>query len=142
MCNVRVIEFFIQNINCGEFQGKSVIEVGSQYINGSVRPFIEKFARPEFYVGVDISPGKFVDEIVPGEKLVDKFGKDRFDIVVSTEMLEHVKNWRSVVNNLKEILKPDGFIYNYKIKRIRISRVSIRLLEIRNRRYTENFFRF
>ncbi len=130
MCNVRVIEFFIQNINCGEFEGKSVIEVGSQYINGSVRPFIEKFARPEFYVGVDISPGKFVDEIVPGEKLVDKFGKDKFDIVVSTEMLEHAKNWQSVVNNLKEILKPDGYIYNYKIKRIWISRGSIRFLEI------------
>ena len=82
MFNVRVIEFFIHNIYCGEFDGKSVIEVGSQYINGSVRQFIDKFATPDFYVGVGISTGKFGDEIVPGEKLVDKFGNDRFDIVV------------------------------------------------------------
>ena len=47
MCSVSVIEFFLENINCEEFYGKRVIEVGSKYVNGSVRPIIEKFCKPK-----------------------------------------------------------------------------------------------
>ena len=63
------------------------------------------------YVRVDIENGKFVDFIVPAEKLVEFFGINKFDVVISTEMLEHVKDWRIVINNLKEVLKPGGIIY-------------------------------
>ena len=111
MCNVSVIEFFINFIDCAEFEGKDVLEVGGKYVNGSVRPLIEKFCKPNKYVGVDIKNGKFVDFIVPAEKLVEFFGINKFDVVISTEMLEHVKDWRIVINNLKEVLKPGGVIY-------------------------------
>ena len=110
MCNTNVIEFFIDNIDCDEFKGKVVIEIGSRYVNGSVRPLIEKFCKPKEYIGVDISPGKFVDKIVPAEKLVKVFGKNRFGVVISTEMLEHVSDWKKVINNTKEILKPGRYI--------------------------------
>jgi len=111
MCHVSVFEFFINSIDCAEFEGKDVLEVGSKYVNGSVRPLIEKFCKPNKYVGVDIENGKFVDFIVPAEKLVEFFGINKFDVVISTEMLEHVKDWRIVINNLKEVLKPGGIIY-------------------------------
>jgi len=109
--NVSVLEFFIENTKSDEFEGKRVIEVGSKYVNGSVRPLIEKFLKPKEYIGVDLEEGKFVDVVLDAEKLVDHFGKESFDIVVSTELLEHVTNWRSVINNMKEILKKDGYIY-------------------------------
>ncbi|BCU67943.1 hypothetical protein HS7_13800 [Sulfolobales archaeon HS-7] len=111
MCNTAVIEFFVENINCEEFQGKRVIEVGSKYVNGSVRPLIEKFCKPREYIGVDVKKGKFVDVVLPAEQLVEKFGEDSFDVVISTEMLEHIKDWRTVINNMKLILKPTGYIY-------------------------------
>jgi len=111
MCNVRVIEFFIDSIDRTEFEGKDVLEVGSKYINGSVRPLIEKFCNPNKYVGVDIETGKFVDVVVPAEKLVLFFGENKFDIVISTEMLEHVMDWRIVIHNLKKVLNPGGIIY-------------------------------
>jgi hypothetical protein len=57
MCNVAVIEFFIESVEREEFEGKRVLEVGSKYINGSVRPLIERFCSPKEYVGVDIEPG-------------------------------------------------------------------------------------
>ena len=66
-----------------------------------------------------------MDKVVPGEKLVEEFGKDRFDVVISTEMLEHVKNWKLIINNLKEILKPNGYIYNNQIQRICLSCLSV-----------------
>lgn len=111
MCNVAVIEFFVHNIRIEEFNGKSVLEVGSKYVNGSVRPLIEKFTSPKEYIGVDIEPGKYVDIILPAEKLVKYFGEETFDVVISTELLEHVKDWRLVVNNMKRILKLGGCIY-------------------------------
>jgi len=90
---------------------KRVLEVGSKYVNGSVRPLIENFCSTREYVGVDIEPGKFVDVILPAEKLVEYFGPESFDVVISTELLEHVQNWRLVINNMKSVLKRGGYIY-------------------------------
>ncbi len=111
MCNVAVIEFFMENVECEEFRDKRVLEVGSRYVNGSVRPLIERFCRPREYVGVDIEPGKYVDVVLPAEKLIDYFGPESFDVVISTEVLEHVRDWRLVVNNMKTVLKVDGYMY-------------------------------
>ncbi|MDT7885849.1 MAG: hypothetical protein RQ968_00530 [Thermoproteota archaeon] len=60
MCNIAVIEFFIDNIKPAEFNGKRVLEVGSRYVNGSVRPLIEHFCSPREYVGVDIEAGSLL----------------------------------------------------------------------------------
>ena len=111
MCNIAAIEFFIDNIKPEEFNGRRVLEVGSKYLNGSVRPLIENFCSTREYVGVDIEAGKFVDVILPAEKLVEYFGPESFDVVISTELLEHVQNWRLVINNMKSVLKRGGYIY-------------------------------
>jgi len=43
MYNIAVIEFFIERAKPEEFNDKKVLEIGSKYINGSVRPLIGKF---------------------------------------------------------------------------------------------------
>lgn len=106
-----VLEFFILNADAKEFAGKDVLEVGSKYVNGSVRPFIERFLRPKTYIGVDIEPGRYVDLIVSADKLVEHFGENIFDVVIATELLEHVENWRAVIDNVKRVLKPSGYLY-------------------------------
>ena len=108
---MSVIEFFIYNIKSEELKGKRILEVGSKYLNGSVRPLIENFCSIMEYVGVDIEAGKFVDVVLPAEKLVEYFGPESFDVVISTELLEHVQNWRLVINNMKSVLKRGGYIY-------------------------------
>jgi len=112
MCRIGVIEFFIHEVDIEEFKHKRVIEIGSKYVNGSVRPFIERFLHPKEYIGVDIEPGKFVDVVLAASDLVDYFGEESFDVVISTETLEHIKDWRSAINNMKRILKVGGYIYN------------------------------
>ncbi|MEM4488737.1 MAG: class I SAM-dependent methyltransferase [Desulfurococcaceae archaeon] len=83
MCNVAVIEFFIENVRPEEFKDKRILEVGSKY----------------------------VDVVLPAEELVEYFGSESFDVVISTETLEHVKDWRKVITNMREVLKPGGYIY-------------------------------
>jgi len=109
--HTTVIEFFIKNIKISEFKGKRVLEVGSRYVNGSVRPLIQRFCSPKEYIGVDIEEGKFVDLVLPAEKIVEYFGPESFDVVISAELLEHVKDWRRVINNLKNVVRRGGYIY-------------------------------
>jgi SAM-dependent methyltransferase len=113
--NVAVLDFFMRSVDCGEFAGRRVLEVGSKFVNGSVRPLIERFCRPREYVGVDIETGKYVDVVLPAERLVEHFGPESFDAVISTEVLEHVFDWRTVVNNMKAVLKPGGY-WRYEIE--------------------------
>jgi len=110
LCRVLVFEFFVDNVDIGEFEGKKVLEVGSKYVNGSLRPFIEKFLKPKEYIGIDIEPGKFVDVVMPAEKLLDYFDYESFDVVICVETLEHILNWRSAINNMKGVLKRGGYI--------------------------------
>ena len=42
---------------------------------------------------------------------MEYFGAESFDVVIATELLEHVLDWRLVVNNMKLVLKPGGYIY-------------------------------
>jgi len=123
--NISVIEFFIKNIYPEEFKDKRILEVGSKYVNGSVRPLIEKFLMPKEYIGADIEEGKFVDVILDAENLVNYFGREVFDVIISTELLEHVLNWRNVINNMKGVLKPGGYIYYNQIKGFSLSCLSL-----------------
>jgi len=41
---------------------------------------------------------------------VDRFGESAFDVLISTELLEHVRDWRAVVSNFKRVVKPHGLL--------------------------------
>jgi len=109
MCNAKIILFGYSALSRGEIEGKSVIEVGSYDYDGSLRTILESW-NPARYVGVDIQQGPGVDLICPIEKLTEKFGSAQFDVVVSTELVEHLRDWRTGFSNLKNICRPNGTI--------------------------------
>jgi SAM-dependent methyltransferase len=92
-----------------EIANKRVVEVGSHNVNGSARPLIEALGPAE-YVGVDITPGLGVDVVLDAEHLLDRFEPGSFDVVISTEMVEHVRDWRKVFNNMKRLCAPGGWV--------------------------------
>lgn len=111
MCNAAVLDFFVKHAGPEDFQGKRVLEVGSRYVNGSARPFIERFFPPKEYIGIDTDPGRFVDLVLPAERIVEALGTEAFDAVVSTELVEHVMDWRRIIDNMKTVLKPGGSLF-------------------------------
>jgi SAM-dependent methyltransferase len=87
--------------------GAAILEVGSFDTTGSVRPHAESL-EPDSYLGVDIAPGPRVDEICDVRELLSRFGSERFDVVVATELVEHVRDWRSAFRNMKGVLRVGG----------------------------------
>lgn len=96
-------------ITATDIDGKRVIEVGSMNVNGSLRSHVEALG-PLCYVGVDFTVGRGVDVVCDASDLVRHFGAHAFDVVVSTEMLEHAEDWRSAITAMKRILVPGGLI--------------------------------
>lgn len=105
----QVMEFCRQQLTKKDISRKRILEAGSYNVNGSVREDILKL-QPYQYIGVDIRMGKDVDEVCDANDLVKRFGRDSFDVVISTEMLEHVEDWRAAIHNMKQVTKPGGII--------------------------------
>ena len=109
MCNPNCLWFVNRSLCASEVTGRRILEVGAYDVNGSARPAIEAM-EPESYVGVDIIEGPGVDEICNVEGLVERFGPGAFDVVISTEMIEHVPDWQAAISNLKRVTAPQGVI--------------------------------
>jgi SAM-dependent methyltransferase len=82
---------------------RPALEVGSLDVNGSVRPL---FSGP--YTGVDMRPGPGVDVVAFADAL--PFAGGSFDVVVSTEMLEHDPSpWLSLAE-MGRVLRSGGHL--------------------------------
>jgi SAM-dependent methyltransferase len=88
-------------------RGGSVLEVGALDVNGSVRPILLEQMAPRAYVGIDVVTGPGVDRVVD---VVDYPGEGLFDVVISTEMLEHACNYRSALRAMVRLLREDGHL--------------------------------
>lgn len=102
-----VQDFLKRSLTKQEVAGKSVVEVGSRIVSGSPRDIISWLA-PGVYVGVDMIDGKGVDLVLPAEKLSTRF--ESVDIVIATELLEHIEFWQIAVTQMKQIVAPGGLI--------------------------------
>jgi SAM-dependent methyltransferase len=94
-----VLDWVTAALTRQEVAGTHVLEVGAYDVNGSVRPIIEAYG-PATYTGVD--------HVLPCDDLPSAF--DPFDVVISTEMLEHVDDWRATFDVLCRMVEPGGLL--------------------------------
>lgn len=83
------------------FKGKRVLEVGSLDINWSVRGFFEGCE----YVWIDLWEWPWVDLVMDFTKDLPNTLWDKFDTIISTEMLEHCKEYKKALQNMSYCLK-------------------------------------
>jgi hypothetical protein len=83
------------------FKNVKVLEVGSQDINGSVRIHFEECN----YTGIDLGEAPGVDLVVD---INDYITPNTYDTVISSEMLEHCKNWESALLRMYDNTKHKG----------------------------------
>lgn len=112
MCSDKVLEFGNRVLTAAAVAGKRVLDVGSRVVQDpsmTLRHRVQALG-PANYLGVDMEPGVGVDEICSVLDLERRFGAGAFDLVLSTELMEHIEDWRSMIANFKRVVKPGGFL--------------------------------
>lgn len=82
--------------------GVRVLDLGGRNVNGTPRRL---FTRAAAYVAVDLRDGPGVDIVADA---ADLYLDERFDVVVSTELLEHTPSGAAIVATAWRHLTPDG----------------------------------
>ena len=85
---------------------KSVVDVGSQDINGTYRPLVESMGFAS-YTGVDIQDAENVDIVVPEDgPWPDIAG----DVVISGQCVEHTRHPWEWIRHVSRTASPDGIV--------------------------------
>lgn len=87
--------------------GKTIVDVGAQSVNGSLRDACPPGAR---YLGVDFVAGEGVD-IVLDDPYRLPFESSSVDVVVSSSCFEHIEFFWLMFNEILRVLKPSGIFY-------------------------------
>ena len=100
---------FCRQLPEGSIKGKSVVEVGAVDVNGSCRPWIVS-QLPASYLGTDMQEGPNVDLVCTGKELPEKIGRESCDLLICTEVLEHVESWFEFVQSIWSTIKLGGIL--------------------------------
>ncbi len=100
--------FAALNLPRERVERKTVLDIGSKMGTG-LGPLVRRLG-PSSYRTVDIRSGPGVDVICDIAQLQDRLGPEAADLILCTEVIEHVRDWKAAVYNLKRICKRGGTI--------------------------------
>jgi hypothetical protein len=95
---------FIRMLHRSEIDPESawrILDIGGRDINGSVRSLLPNAQ----WTGLDITAGPGVDIVADAREWK---GEDLFDVVVCTEVFEHVQDWARIVSTAARHLDIGG----------------------------------
>jgi SAM-dependent methyltransferase len=92
----------------GNHKGVRILEVGSREVTGKSKAR-EQFSNAE-YVGFDFYPGPNVDVVGDAHQLSKYFGDQKFDIVYSSAVFEHLAMPWLVATEIAKLLKVGGTV--------------------------------
>lgn len=88
----------------------SVLDIGGRDLNGSPRMF---FPNANPYHVLDLYPGPNVHMVADATDIdsVEKWiTLGAYDLVICTEVFEHVKNWAGIIETAYDVLRPGGWL--------------------------------
>lgn len=102
----KVLAFRDQFLSSHEDRPLSIIDLGSQDVNGSYRPI---FDRPAWrYTGVDMAPGKNVDIVLGHPYRWRELISESADVLISGQAFEHIAQPWAAILEVARVLKPGG----------------------------------
>jgi len=87
------------------FTGVLALDIGSLDLNGNNQYLFDANCQ---YLGIDVAQGRNVDIVSPGHML--GMPSETFDVIVSTECLEHDRHWAQTLNEAVRMLRPGGML--------------------------------
>jgi hypothetical protein len=85
-----------------------ILEVGSRNVTGGTA---KKFFSNTNYVGFDFYEGENVDVVGDAHKLSSYFGDQKFDLVLSAAVFEHLHMPWIVAHEIQKLLKIGGYVF-------------------------------
>lgn len=76
----------------------TILDIGGQYVNGSVH---------EYFPNAKITTLDLENADIIADGCTWRSDR-RFDIVIATEVFEHVEDWRAIIETMREHLDPEG----------------------------------
>lgn len=101
--NLCLLDWRVKYPEC--FKNCKVLELGSRYINGTVRGHFKNCE----YVGIDRHKGECVDIAVEAKNT--QFVPEYFDVIISFSMFEHDPDWRESLSHNMQWLKNGGVLF-------------------------------
>lgn len=84
------------------------LDIGGVDVNGSARHWLSAVTH---WHGLDVEAGPGVDIVADATSIPDMYPfREAYDVVLCTEVLEHVEDWPAVVRNAAWSLKPGGVL--------------------------------
>lgn len=84
------------------------LDIGGVDVNGSARGLLKAV---QHWHGLDVEAGPGVDLVVDAtDSHAMRPFHGRYDVVLCTEVLEHVENWAALVKNAARCLVPGGYL--------------------------------
>ncbi|WP_404355947.1 class I SAM-dependent methyltransferase [Methylotuvimicrobium sp. KM1] len=109
MGHIDCFSFGERQLNRDLIEQKDIVEVGASADGGSMRPYCLSL-NPKSYIGVDIQEAPGVDLICDALDLLDKLGPESCDVVIATELMEHIRDWRKLIHVFKNLLREEGVV--------------------------------
>lgn len=85
-----------------------VLDLGGADVNGTVHATLAGFVELDVLDVLDIQRGAGVT-IVGDARRVDWWDGTPYDLVISTEMLEHLSQWGASIEAVRKVLRPGGW---------------------------------
>lgn len=99
----------IKQFSSNDFSGKNILDVGC-----GIKPY-QDFFNADSYIGIDIDYGghnnqaKTVDKFYNGVDI--PYDDNSFDVIICTEVLEHVSDPDKLLSEINRVLKNNGQLF-------------------------------
>jgi 2-polyprenyl-3-methyl-5-hydroxy-6-metoxy-1,4-benzoquinol methylase len=109
---IQQVEDFLLKFLRSHGPFENILDVGCRDINGNLTTIMKqhKIKGHDKVVGIDMVMGMGVNKVLNAHDLRVEWPEPEFDLVVSTETLEHDPRPWGIVENMRDVLKPGGWM--------------------------------